>query len=86
MSKTTQRRAAAFGKGYSDAKAGKPSKWNGDRALKNTYKEGHACGLSERSYNHRVRERQRLGLPDPVLDDLGPDPVQHEVPRPFRGF
>lgn len=82
MSKTTQRRSAAFSKGYADSMASKPSKWNGHRSLRNTYKEGFDCGVSQRSYNHR----KRMGVPDPIREDWGPEPVQHEVPRPFRGF
>jgi hypothetical protein len=82
VSKTTQRRAAAFSKGYADARANKPSKWTGHRSLKKQYVNGHQIGVMDRQRNHRIR----MGIPDPPRDDWGPEPTQHEVARPYRGF
>lgn len=82
MSKTTQRKSAAFELGCKDGMGGLPIRKTVKRAVKQSYLSGYHAARSDRIRNARLAK----GIPDPPREDWGPEPVQHEVPRPYRGY
>lgn len=82
MSKTSQRNEAAFRDGAEDGMSGRPAKGSIKREVKQSYLSGYHAARSDRIRNARLAK----GIPDHPREDWGPEPTQHEVPRPYRGY